>query len=241
MLVRAHESIAESAKARNYSRMHSKALSVLAGPLSFLEDWANVTISNIDRANIFKYKNDTRALPELFNLIQEDLIRSDLNNCSKTAWFLPNYLAQIFHRMLKKSKKYSDVSSGSYSLSEVTFYYDHSYVPSSILQQISFLQTTGLFEWWPKLINRSDLVTGKDTNILREPNMSGNILVIFVILGCGIVVAVACFAVERSITILRCFTQACIICGGILKWSEFCKKSSISSVDINIMPKNIVP
>ncbi len=61
------------------------------------------------------------------------------------------------------------------------------------------IQTTGLFEWWPKLINRSDLVLGSESITPTAPNMSGNILVIFVFLGSGLSAAIFCIILEACI------------------------------------------
>jgi len=143
------------------------------------------------------------ALSERFEKIQEKLIKSSLTECSKTAWLLPNYLAQVKHRLLKKSAKHSDVSVNAYTMSEISFVYHNSYVPSSILRRFSWIPTTGILEWWPKLINRSDLVLGSDNNNPTKPNMSGNILIIFVLLGSGLSVSIVCIASEACIYMVR--------------------------------------
>ncbi len=158
---------------------------------------------------------------------------------------MPNYLAQTFHRSLKKSEKHSDVGSAAYTLPEVIFYYSDGYMPSSIFRQVSLIQTSGLLEWWPKFINRSDLVLGQENIIPTKPNMSGNILVIFVFLGGGVAIAVACFALEMCFDMFshsRVVYKLCVmLLNKIFNWPKFGDKSNNDLIVINVKSVNMVP
>ncbi len=105
-------------------------------------------------------------------------------------------MAQNSHRSLKRSGKHSDVRSKAYTSRVMAFEYKNSYVPSSILKRLSWIHTTGLLDWWPKFINRSDLILGNENTILTRPNMSGNILVVFVFLVGGLIIAMVCMSFE---------------------------------------------
>ncbi len=187
------DAIADTAKLRNYSRRHPMAFKAITEPLEYLDAFVKVGIIDKTSAKMLSIGN---KLSERFTKIQDDLVRNSLNNCSRTAWTLPNYLAQIYHRSLKTSGKHSDVSSYAYTLPEITFVYEKAYVPSSILVLFSLIPNTGLLEWWPKFINRSDLVLGYESIVPTKPNMSGNILVIFVFLVVGLLFAIICMVVE---------------------------------------------
>lgn len=116
--------------------------------------------------------------------------------CSKTVLMLPNYLAQISYRSLKKSEKHSDVSITAYTSPEINMVYYDLYVPSSILQQIGLISNTGLFEWWPKFINRYDFSVVNENLMPTKPNMSGDILVLFAFLAGGVSLATSCLVLE---------------------------------------------
>ncbi len=132
-------------------------------------------------------------------------ILSDIHKCNKTAWILPNYLAQATTKALKKSGKHSDVSFEAYTKPAILFGFLGANVPSSIIQRFSLIVNTGLFEWWPKLINRSDLKTGNDKTPPQKPNMFGNILVIFVLLGGGLSISSLCMILESwRLILVKC-------------------------------------
>lgn len=121
---------------------------------------------------------------------------------------LPNYLAQTFYRSLRKSGMHSDVGVKAFTSHELVFMFYDSYVTSSILMQFSFIPSTGLLEWWPKFINRSDLVDFSVSNP-SKPNMLGNILVIFAFFGGGIAFSITCFVLEFWRFIVRPIRIVC--------------------------------
>lgn len=58
------------------------------------------------------------------------------------------------------------------------------------------ISESSLMEWWPKFVNGSDLVM-HDINIIhKKPNMSGNILIIFVFLWGGLSLGLICIVLE---------------------------------------------
>ncbi len=161
--------------------------------MEMLDDFVKVGI--INKKNVEKLA-DGHHLKDAFYSKQKEFIIESLNNCSKTAWLLQEYLAQTLHRSLKKSGKHSDISSKAYTKATLAFQFRASYVPSAILKQFSWMQTNGLFEWWPNFINRTGLIVGGEHILPPTPNMSGKILVIFVLLGGGLSVAITCFVFE---------------------------------------------
>ncbi len=181
-------------KIRNNSRLHQDVVRGVWEAIDFLHDLEKVSLINGIGFNRILTGN---ALTHRSKKLEEKLIDSSLDQCSKTAWVLPNYLAQEKHRFLKKAGKPSDVGSNWYNTPETTFSFLHSsYVPSSILQRFSLIPTTGLLEWWPRFVNRSDLAFRSENIFPTKPNMSGNILVIFALLGGGFLLAIICLILE---------------------------------------------
>lgn len=201
--------MAEFGKGLNYSGLHPRALAAVSEPLDYLDDLKRAGVIDFDDLKILE---DGQALNELLQGKEANLIQDDLNNCSKSAWLMPNYLAQISHRSLRKSGKYSDVSSKAYTSPESNFIYWTAYVPASIFRRFSLIPTTGLLEWWPKFINRSDLTTSNVNILPPKPNMSGNILVVFVFLIGGLSIALLCMFAELWRHVLGCTIAGWNLC-----------------------------
>lgn len=113
---------------------------------------------------------------------------------------MPSSLTQDTRRLLHISGRHSHVSISAFSGSQIDFKFVRSYVPSSILKHW-MISTTGLIEWWPKFVNRTIANTSNE-NVL--PNISGNILVIFVFLGEGLLVALISMMVEMWKIVFAC-------------------------------------
>ncbi len=176
-----------------HTKFHPMARKLLRERIDMLDSLVKVGI--IDKNNAENFLNG-RILQDSFYRSQEELISKSLNNYSKTAWVRQDYLAQNLHRSLRKSGKYSDVSRKSYTKHKLSFNYERSYVPSSILRRFSWMRTNGLFEWWPNFINRTGIILGGEHVDPPTPNISGNILVVFVLLGGGLSIASACLVYE---------------------------------------------
>ncbi len=58
------------------------------------------------------------------------------------------------------------------------------------------IKESGLLEWWPKFINRTDLNIGNDNFRHTAPNMRGNIQILFVFLGYGFAISICCIGFE---------------------------------------------
>lgn len=185
----------ETQKIRGYSRMHPEAYKFLREPMDYLSDFLRIGFLEKNTGLDLVYGN---LLIERFKQKQEKLIANSINNCSRTAWVMPNYFAQIFFRSLRKAGNHSDVSIAAYTKPVLVFYFEALYLPSSLIQRFSMIQNTGLLEWWPKVINRSDLVINNENKPPTKPNMSGNIRVIFDFLGSGIAIGVSCMILEVS-------------------------------------------
>lgn len=181
------------AKVQNLSRMHPKVFNILSQQLNYFDHLMNVgRLDNTMPNEVFR----GYGFREEFLEKQQDIITNDINKCSKSAWVMPKYLAERTRKSLKLSGKHSDVSVLAYSKPQIAVWYKMSYVPSSLLQRISLIQTSGLIEWWPKFLNSSATSNDKENTPPAKPNMSGNILVIFVFLGGGITVSFVCMGIE---------------------------------------------
>ncbi len=177
----------------NYTQIHSMTLKALTETIEMLNDLFQAGI--IHKNNV-KVLSNGQILKDAFHSAQKDLMRSSLNNCSKIAWVLQAYEAQTLHRSLKKSRKHSDVGSNAYTNPTLSFKYIRSHVPSLLLKRFSWMPTNGLFEWWPNFINKTGIILGGEHILPPTPNMSGNILVVFVLLGGGLSIAIICIVFE---------------------------------------------
>lgn len=139
---------------------------------------------------------------------QKKLIGDDLRKCNKTAWVLPDYQAQEYARMLYQSGKHTDVGVDRYFKTNFNLVLQGP-IPSPIIKRTSLVSSSGLLGWWSDLINRTDLVMRRDTEPPVKPAMSGNIQVLFIILGIGMLTAQIAMIIELHECI---FKLLCAIC-----------------------------
>lgn len=155
---------------------------------------------------------------------QEKLIADDLGKCDKTAWVLPDYKAQQYARMLYKSSKHTDVGVDKYFRRNFNLVLRGS-IPSPIIQRTSAVSSSGLLEWWSDLINRTDLVIQSETEPPTRPAMSGNIQVLFIVLGFGMLVAQIAFVLELHGYVWKFISYMyyllTLLLKGLLKQSNF--------------------
>ncbi len=128
--------------------------------------------------------------------------------CNKSAWILPNYLAQDIFRKLTKSGKHSDVGTHSYS-SPFLYVELRGLFPLSLLNQFSKIAASGVIEWWPNFINRTDLSREDDKLPPTKPNMKGHTQVIFIILGSGLSFSLSSMFLELSGSIVKYLKFLC--------------------------------
>lgn len=72
-------------------------------------------------------------------------------------------------------------------------------------------------DWWPKFLNTSELGKIQENVQPTKPNTMGNILVIFVFLGGGIAIAVACMVLELCLHYSIKYKKLYILCRDMLK------------------------
>ncbi len=183
----------------NNTNQHPSIHQYILEPFTFLDPLIKVGI--VAEGMIRSFNKGTH-LKTKFVQIQNALIMQSLKVCQNDAWILPDYLGQSISRMLRKLGKQSSVCISALSKSYVIFYYA-GFIPTSLLKRISMVKTSGLLEWWPKFINRSDLNINQDIVFPETPKMSGNIQVIFIFLGFGLVFSLFTLIVESVPNIFR--------------------------------------
>jgi hypothetical protein len=175
------------------SDFHPNQSEVLLEPIHLLSPLAKVGVLQSD--GIFKLTNGYAVVNYILKK-QHDFLLNDLKRCNKTAWILPDFVGHSVSRYLTKLGKHSDVGIDAYTKTHLSFYI-MGIMPTSLLQQFGWMSSSGLLQWWPDFINRTDL---NIQSILdpepTKPNMSGNILVVFVLFGVGIVISCCCLVLE---------------------------------------------
>lgn len=128
--------------------------------------------------------------------IQHDFLLKDLKKSNKTAWILPDFVGHSVSGYLKKLGKHSDAGIDAYTKNHLSVYV-MAVMPTSLLQQFGWMSSSELLQWWPNFINRTDLNIQSIINPEpTKPNMSGNILVVFVMFGSGIAISLCCLILE---------------------------------------------
>ncbi len=166
-----------------------------------IREISNLSSDSLEPLSKPSFANNNQKIKKLLTQSfwndQKRLVAQDLHNCSKTAWVLPNYMAQDLSRNLIKSGKHSDVGITAYTRPTLYLLFFGLY-PLSLVNEYSKLSTSGLVEWWPNFINETYLNVKNDQIPLAKPNMKGHTQVIFYILCGGLTIAFSSMIVEIS-------------------------------------------
>lgn len=179
-------------------QMHPRTAEIILEPLELLD-----TLSRGGMSDWYKgWSPNINTFRARFWNNQNELIVQDIYNCNKTAWIIPNYMAQDISRNLTKSGYHSDVGTVVYSK---PFLYLRLYgmFPISLLKQFSRISATGVVEWWPNFINRTDLQKSNEKSPPTKPNMRGHTQVIFILLGIGLLIAFTSFIGELGVILYK--------------------------------------
>ncbi len=178
-------------------------------PIHLFEPLVQAGLINWQIRNKQDFSIEVSTLKVRFWNNQIRLISKDMHKCNRTAWILPNYFAQDISRSLSKIGHHSDV--GTYAYSKPFLYLQISGLfPLSLLNHYSRISASGIIEWWPNFINRTDL--GKQIDVVPpvKPNMMGHTQVIFIILGIVLLIALSSLVLELSGIIFRYMKASCV-------------------------------
>ncbi len=129
---------------------------------------------------------------------QIKVVADDLLKCNRSAWILPEYLAYDLSRDLKMAGKHSDVGTNALSKPTVYFFYI-GLVPTSIYKRTDLVSSAALFQWWQGFINKTHLENANTCELPQKPNMAGNIQLIFILFGGGLILAFSCMILNSEI------------------------------------------
>ncbi len=148
---------------------------------------------------------------EVWHLEQEHLEKF-LVACNRAALVVPEILANEFGKELQRNGT-QNVYVGKESYSDISLSLILSgYVQQNALKRMKFIKESGMWDWWPKFFRNSKQFALKETNKNVEsekPNMSGNIVTLFLMLVYGLTTASGVFIFEVRVRIqnflLICF------------------------------------
>lgn len=177
----------------NKTHSHPNHSELLLEPLKLLEPLETIGMINGDVIRQLEYGNSIQSyiLNQQNNLVMEDLL-----GCNKTAWILPDYVGHNISRYLRKLGKHSDVGIHAYTKTHLSFHI-RGLVPTSLLQRFGWMSSSGLLDWWPSLINRTDLTIPPNLNTQpTKPSMTGNIQIVFMMWASALVISICWLIIE---------------------------------------------
>ncbi len=178
----------------NHTKMHPALIEMIAEPVDYFHSLTQAGL--IKTTDVERLKNGN-ILKSKFFKTQEDFVFSDLSNCNKTAWILPNYKANKISRMLKEAGKYSDAGKTPYN-KEFTSVFFYGLGSVNLFKRISRISNAGILQWWQHLFNMSSSGKQNEKHSPVKPSMSGNIQAVFIILAIGLAYACICAILELS-------------------------------------------
>lgn len=125
--------------------------------------------------------------------IEEDRLLGTLSKCNKTAILLPDVVSSRYKKILRQSPYFVNVDVGKQKFSEViegiTF---QGHLSGPILVRVSTIKQSGIVEWWERLAG-FDTAHNRDRGEIEELSpikMKGQIFIVFVVLGVGVLISV---------------------------------------------------
>jgi len=184
------------------SQLHPNISKIFMEPIDLLKPLARVESIFWNFSKTIDFDIMANSLYSRFWKNQNDLILEDLLGCNKSAWILPNYLTQDISRTIQRSNKHSDVVASTY-LRPFLCLRMSGLIPLSLQSQFAKMQKSGILDWWPKFINRTDLNKEKSSLPPTKPNMSGHTQVIFFIFCIGVSFGIISMLIESSSLLVK--------------------------------------
>ncbi len=120
--------------------------------------------------------------------------------CNKTALILPAYKCSKISRKLGRTGLPINIGVETFTKPNTGLSFE-GLVPRYIFRRIQGLQESGMFGWWTKFL--SGQAPAKDDVRTIKTSMSGNIVIIFIMLGWGLAGDLSVFVVENIIRIFK--------------------------------------
>lgn len=174
-----------------------------------------------------------------------------LQTCEKSALLLPEYLCHKYRRLLGR-KGYIHVFIGKEEYTNITVGYSvHGHITNVLLRRLNGIKTGGLFDWWNQFVQSQYNFGASEITSTKEPvkpAMKGNVLLIFLLLVCGLMIAFAGFIMERKATLIRTirkwrflFGNCCVVVSELNHYantnSQITKSDAVGVVVIKIATK----
>lgn len=149
-----------------------------------------------------EYTKLTGMKAELTSLIrtkEKMYLLEHMTRCNKSAIVVPEHVSSEYAKILVQAGK-SHVFIGKETYTKLFYGFRlGGYVPFHLVRRIKSVEVAGLWDWWSKFISRDlELANSWVPNTLVKPNMSGNVVVIFLLLLSGFGLALLCCLLEMA-------------------------------------------
>lgn len=145
-----------------------------------------------------------QIFPE-FQTLETELLLGSLQNCEKTAVIVPYYATMEFETELVKRSHMTNAFIGEESYSDTNWLFTlDGLVPPHVIKRIIYISESGICQWWMDLFDFRRHVV-KQNDLVQPASMSGNIIVVFILLVSGFAVAGACYICENYHVVMKRF------------------------------------
>lgn len=173
----------------NLNNLLLNVSSVLPVTMSFLQDAVN-------RFELHKEMTE-EEYDSQFLMLELDYLLDSFKTCERVALVLPSDLGYKYVKSLEK-EGFGIVYQGVETYYEVNIAFVlKGFVPQYLVQRIKYAEWCGLWKRWQNLFQKKFLQKSEQSRErLTKPGMDGNVVVLFVLLGAGLVLSVLCFGME---------------------------------------------
>lgn len=160
----------------------------------------NVVKRNLRNESVWMYNHWHIVIPkeELeIKTLEMDLLYWLVKNCSEAAVVIPEYIGYLWAKQLQRDGE-TRVSVGKESVFQRNLVFTLAgRIPSYVFIRVRGMEMSGLWERWTQFFREMALRNKrKPVENVMAPNMSGNILIIFIIWGIGAVMSILSYLWE---------------------------------------------
>lgn len=179
---------------QSHTSLHPLLPSVIENTINyFTEKYADKNFTDEGIQNKLKSK-----FPKLVLQDEETLLINALHHCNRTAVILPEQTCHEFASDLRAAgHTHVFVGNEIYSSSIAIAFSVEGLVPRGVIGRIKGIQGAGIWEWWAMFAQEKWVGNdGSERKVPEVPTLQGNILVVFVLFLCCMLLALVTFLLE---------------------------------------------
>lgn len=181
-----------------HSSLHPSLYSLIREAALRHKSWFIHLVLNKKNYNATVTTKRRRKLQELVQMQEEEILFRFIQNCDKAALIMPEYVCANYAKRLRISKQ-QFISVGKELFPSASYgEYLSGLIPPVVIKRIRGIEVSGILNWNPLIIDKwKKYQSSTISSMPTRAKISGNILVIFIMLSGGLLIGTFSFFLEH--------------------------------------------